>query len=341
MLATSVLLCAACGRVGFATSQDAAGHSGGDGAADSDSHLHTAGGWSIAQFVDLGAGFSYVQHDFVDGNGSVVRDNAPSYIAALSPPFTAELAVIAGRSVIEIAADGHMTPHDYRPATPDMAGPDVPGRMTYADLGGGDAALWLTSSSVNGGDGLYRIAPDWSMQPIHDTNNIYALVFDAAGSFDAQAAPGLYFVARQQLSRQITGVATALKTALPPSVDDLAVVGNALYFTVETQTQIGLYRLGPGAGYLQNQLTDASSTDLALAEGPADAGLFAIRDDAALVRVDPASGSFTQVAWSDDADWVWRAACVPRAGHRLAGHVIVIESNRVLDRDRLLVIAPQ
>lgn len=57
-------------------------------------------------------GTTYVANDFVDGGGTVVRDNAPSYVAALCPPFTAELAVIAGRSVIEIAANGHMTGHD-------------------------------------------------------------------------------------------------------------------------------------------------------------------------------------------------------------------------------------
>lgn len=328
----SALLFAACGRVGFATSADATG--------DIDGHLHTATGWSIAQLVDLGAGFSYVQQDFVDGDGSVARDNAPSYVAALYPPFTAELAVIAGRSVIEIAADGHMTSHDYRPKTPDAGGPDAPGRMTYADFGSGDTALWLTSSSVNGGDGLYRIASDWSMQAINHTNNVYALVFDAGGTFDARTGPILYFAAERQLERQVSGAATPVNTTLPPSVDDLAVVGDALYLTAETQTQVLLDRLGPGTSYLQSQLSSSSSTDLALAEGPADAALFAIHDDSALVTVDPASGSFTPVAWSNDPAWVWRAASVPRAGHRLAGHIIVIESNRMLGRDRLLLIAP-
>jgi hypothetical protein len=338
---TFALLCAGCGRVGFVTSTDATDH--GDG--DSDSHLHTAGGWSIAQLVDLGAGFSYVQQDFMDGQGAEVRDNAPSYVAALYLPFTAELAVIAGRSVIEVPADGHLTNHDYRPTTPDGDGPDAPGRMTYADFKNGDAALWLGSSSKDGGDGLYRIASDWTMQGIHvvnnvTLNNVYALVFDAGGSFDAQQAPSLYFATEQKLERQTAAATTQVNTALPLSVDDLAVVGNALYFTAEVQTEVELDRLGPGTSYLQNQLSSATSADLTLAEGPADAGLFAIRNDAALVTVDPASGTFTQVAWSDDPAWVWRAACVPRAPHRLAGRVIVIESNRVLDRDRLLVITP-
>lgn len=327
----AALTCTACGRIGFGT---------GDAAPDAlDGHLHTAAGWSIAQLVDLGAGYTYVANDFLDGGGTLVRDNAPSYVAALYPPFTAELAVIAGRSVIEIAADGHMTEHDYTPVEPDGDGPDAPGRMTFADFGSDDAALWVTASSTDGGDGLYRIDRGWSLRAVNHTNNVYALVFDAAGTFDAQHVPSLYFAAGRQLTRQTPEGAKPVTATLPLSVNELAAVGDALYFTEETQTEIQLARLGPG--YLQTQLNDATSTDLALAEGPVDAGLFAIHDESALVRVDPASGAFTRIAWSDDATWVWRAVCVPRAGHRLAGQMIVIESNRELDRDRLLVIAPR
>jgi hypothetical protein len=328
----AALTCTACGRLGFGT-----GDAGPDAA---DGHLHTAAGWSIAQLVDLGAGFSYDANDFLDG-GTLVRDNAPSYVAALYPPFTAELAVIAGRSVIEIAPDGRMTEHDYRPVSPDGDGPDVPGRITFADFGSGDAALWLTAASLDGGDGLYQIDKRWSLQAENHSNNVYALAFDATGTFDGHNAPGLYFAARTQLERQTPGSATPVIATLPLSINDLVAVGDALYFTVETQAQVQLVRLGPGASYLQTQLTRATSTDLVLAEGPADAGLFAIHDDAELVRIDPASGSFTRIAWTDDATWVWRAACVPRAGHRLAGQMIVIESNRMLGRDRLLVIAPR
>jgi hypothetical protein len=343
----SALLFAACGRVGFATSGATGDAGGGSDTGDPSGHLHTVTGWSISQLVDLGAGFSYVQQDFMDDMAREVRDNAPSYVAALYPPFSGELAVIAGRSVIEIAASGHMTTHDYRPKVPDTDGPDAPNRMTFADFGNGDAALWLGSSSRSGGDGLYRIASDWSMQGTQTLNgvtlnNVNALVFDAGGSFDAPQAPSLYFNAGQKLERKTAAAAMQVNTVLPTAVDDFAVIGNALYFTAEiqTQTQTELDRLGPGTSYLQSQLNSTISSDLTLAEGSVDAGLFAIHNASALVEVDPASGAFTQVAWSDDPAWVWRAACVPRANHRLTGHVIVIESNRMLDRDRLLVITP-
>lgn len=222
---------------------------------------------------------------------------------------------------------------------PDGDGPDAPGRMTFVDFGSDDAALWLSASSTDGGDGLYRIDRGWSLRAVNHTNNVYALAFDAAGTFDAQSVPVLYFAAGRQLVRQTPEGARPVTATLPLSVNDLATVGDALYFTEETQTEVRLARLGPG--YLQTQLTGATSKDLALAEGPVDAGLFAIHDDSALVRVNPASGAFTPIAWSDDATWVWRAARVPRGGHRLAGQMIVIESNRQLDRDRLLVIAPR
>lgn len=144
------------------------------------------------------------------------------------------------------------------------------------------------------------------------------------------------------LDRQTTAGSTVVSVMLPPGLDDLTAMGNALYLTIETTTtpaKIGLGRFGPGASYIVSSLSTADSNDLVLAEGSTDVGLFAIHDDAELVVVSPGDGTLTRVAWSDDADWVWRAACAPRGGHRLAGDLIVLESNRTLDRDRLLVVS--
>jgi hypothetical protein len=339
-IVVAALACSACGRVGFRTAAAADGGVSDVAPDGADNHLHAATGWSISPLADLGAAFTYVQDDFMDGQGAFVRDNAPRYVAALYLPFSAEFAVIAGRSVIEVAADGTMTNHDYRPEKPDDKGPDAPGRITYADFGG-DAALWLTAASSDAGDGLYRIDAGWSMQSINGSNNTFGLAFDASGAFDGRGAPTLYSVAQGKLSRQHAGVTEPVDDLLTDTVSDLAALGNALYFTIEAQSQVLLNRLGPGTSYLKAQLSKATSSDLTLGEGTTDGGLFAIQDGAKLVLIDPASGALTQVAWSDDMAWSWRAVSAPRAGHRLAHHLIVLESNRLLDRDRLLVITPQ
>jgi len=80
--------------------------------------------------------------------------------------------------------------------------------------------------------------------------------------------------------------------------------------------------------------------DLVLAEGSTATGLYAIRDNSALVTVGQTDGSFTKDAWTDDMDWTWLAVSAPRAGHGLEGKLIVLESNRKLNRDRLLLVTP-
>jgi hypothetical protein len=322
-------VCGACGRLGF-------GEGTGDAPGTLDLHLRVASGGSIAPLVDLTGVVPYNPADFVDGS-TEVRANDPSYLAALYRPFGASLAVIAGRSVIEIAADGGTVVHAYRPAVPDTTGPDAPGRATFANLGAGKVGLWLTSSSMSGGDGLYLIAPDWSIAAVDITNNTYPLALDPTGGYDRQGVAAMYFGARTTLERE-TGTTPAPVGPLPGVVDDLAALGDALFMTVEDGDQIALDRVGPGPGYLATQLM--ASTDMTLAEGSTEAGLFGIHDDFELVSISPSDGALTPIAWTDDRGWVWRSVSAPRAGHPLAGDLIVLESNRTLGRDRLLRITP-
>src|SRR3954468_10913620 len=120
-----VVACTACGRLGFDRGTDAGTDGDSDATAAVDRHLRVAAGWSIAPVVELTGVVPYNEADYMETKGAI-SSNEPSYIAALYPPFEASLAVIAGRSVIEIAADGGMGVHAYRPAKPDAAGPDVP-----------------------------------------------------------------------------------------------------------------------------------------------------------------------------------------------------------------------
>lgn len=242
----------ACGRLGFsaevAPPADATPSVADAADAPLDQHAHASDGWTIAPLADLGAAFSYVQDDFLDGKTTPQhRDNAPLYVAALYPPFAGELAVIAGRSIIEIKPDGTMATHDYRPPVPESmgtdGGPDSPSRITVADLGDGQTVLWLTSSSLDDGDGLYRIDREWHLLPQTqqnpaNSNNVFGLVFDATGSYDGQGVATLYDGSFHGgvTTIDVETVPTTAKSlpSLPAGTDDLAVLGNAMYFTVET-----------------------------------------------------------------------------------------------------------
>ncbi len=331
----------ACGRFGF----HQAGTTDAEGSGDVDAHLHAASGWAITPLVELTGAVPYDATDFTDG-GSEILDNAPRYVCALYPPFAGSVAVLAGRSLIELTAAGALVVHDYRPATPDTTGPDAPARATFADLGAGAVGLWLSSASLGGGDGLYLIASDWSITiDASDTvdgrfNNLFPIALDPTGSFDATAVATLYEVedSEDELMRRTASEAATTLVSLPGAADDLAVIGDAMYATIENadDTAVALDRVGPGASYVVSEL--ASTTSLVLAEGSTDAGLYGILDGAAFVAVSGTDGTMTQEAWSDDAAWVWQAVSAPRAGHAYARQFVVLESNRTLDRDRLLLV---
>jgi len=338
----SAFVGSACGRFGF----DDSGRSGDAGAGDasdaasdaSDRHLHTADGWSISPLFELTGLVPYDAMDFMDGDD--VRANDPSYVAALYTPFAADFAVIAGRSVIEVTVGGVGTAYTYRPTGANKAGPDAPGRLTFADFGSGNVGLWMTSGSSDGGDGLFLIDREWHLALVNADNNSYPIALDPRGGFDGQGVATLYVGSQDTLARR-TGAGSAPVTGLswPPGVDELAVVGDALYMTVDNDVQVVLDRID--AGHHITQLTAQPSLNLTLAEGSTDTGLFAIHDNSELVMISLTDGTFTRRAWTDDTGWAWRAVCVPRGGHRLAGKLIVLESNRMLDRDRLLLITPQ
>jgi hypothetical protein len=302
-----------------------------------DRHLRVADGWSIAPLVDLTGALPYIAADYTETRGAITS-NEPSYIAALYPPFEASLAVIAGRSVIEIAADGGPSVHSYRPAKPDAAGPDVPRRATFADLGAGKTGLWLTSESTDGGDGLFLIDRSWALTTIDATNNTNALGLDPAGRYDGVGTPALYVSTElDQLGRWTAAAAPKVINA-PGEVDDLAIKDGALFITIVGDATVELDRIEPAPSHLVANLSTATS--LVLAEGSTDAALFAIRNGSELVTLGPSDGVATSVAWTDDLDWVWHAVSAPRAGHRRAGQLIVLESNRGLDHDRLLLVTP-
>lgn len=308
-----------------------------DATSELDSHLHVASDWSIKPLVDLtAAGFVYNESDFMD---SGMVSNQPGYVAALYPPFSSSLAVLAGRTIIEIAADGSAVFHSFAPSAPDMGGPDMLGRATFANLGQNQTGLWVTSSSTGGGDGLYLIDAQWLPSRLSSENNVYALALDPTGAYNSVGSPALYVsVGVTKVERWTTALTAGFTAAA--GVDEFAVASGALFMTTEaTDTApVELDRVGPGADPVVANLT--LSSDIVLAEGATEHGLFAILDDAALVTVSQTDGAFTKDAWTTDMDWRWRSVSAPRDGHPLAGKLIVLESNRKLNRDRLLLVTP-
>ena len=311
----------------------------GDASPDLDSHLQAATGWNIELFVDLtAAGFAYNRSDFVD-NGTV--SNQPRYVAALYPPFSSSLAVLAGRTVIEVAPDHSAHLHSFSPAGgADKGGPDMLGRATFANLGQAQSGLWVTSSSQGSGDGLYLIDDQWAISRMSSENNTYALALDPTGAYDSVGSAALYVSVGVTVVERWTA-ALASVFAAPAGVEEFAIANGALFMTTEaTDTApVELDRVGPGTSHTITALK--TSQDLVLAEGSTTKDLYAIQDDAQLVTVSQTDGALTRDAWTSDPDWTWISVSAPRGDHAtLAGKLIVLESNRTLNRDRLLLITP-
>jgi hypothetical protein len=324
-----VLVCVAsggCGRFGFKEPSD-------------DRHLHAADGWSIAPLIELTPPYQYNANDFVD---TTTLSNEPEAVAALYPPFTASLVVIAGRSVIEIPATGAPVEHKYQPLSPDGNGPDHLRSATFGILADGTTGLWMTSSSANGGDGLYVVDPTWHLMRINAANSADGLAFDRTGAYASVGEPVIYLgIQDDNLYSCQTATDCQVETDLHPVViggkplHDVAIASSALFITVDRESQIALDQVAI------DQRTELARVDqLVLAEGSADHRLFGIQDSAAAVEISETGGNLTRGAWTDDPDWVWRAVSAPGDGHRLAGKLVVLESNRALDRDRLLLVTP-
>jgi hypothetical protein len=63
--------------------------------------------------------------------------------------------------------------------------------------------------------------------------------------------------------------------------------------------------------------------------------------DGGVLAVYANDSTFQDLASSTDSEWKWVAASAPRPPHALAGSYIVLESNRMLNRDDLLLFTPE
>ena len=331
----------ACGRIGFAQrSRAGKGDAAPDGAT---SHVLVAPGWSVRVLADLTGVVPYVPDDFDDG-GQVILDNAPETVAALYAPFTSILAVCAGRSIIELAANGTTAVHDYRPAMPDTTGPDDCGHLVFGAPADTGPALWIGAGTQGGGDGVYDVDPQWTLTRDSTNNNVNGIGYDATGAYDGLGAPAIYFIDQSYVYVR-TGPGIARPVLTEPgtdSMDQLAVTAAALFVVSDPGSggagSVDLERIVATSHAVQTIAT-ASSLALAAGDAPSATSIAAIRDQAALA-IFAADGTSKQLAASTDPAWVWRAVSAPQPPHALAGSYVVLESNRALDRDELLLVSP-
>ena len=306
-----------------------------------DVHLHASPGWTIHVLADLTGAVPYNANDFTDGTTTMeTLDNAPNGISALYAPFTASFAVTAGRSIIEVSGTGATTVHDYRPAMPDMTGPDNLGPLAFGAPADTGPKLWAGAVSLNGGDGVYTFDEAWAIKRDNVLNNIAGVSFDPAGIFDTTNIAVIYFIDQAGFERRDTATTHTLISPSQSDHADIAITQDAIYSAFYPMAGgAQLVRIASGTHAVTTIDTAVTSFDVAEG-GPITAtGVIALRDETELV-IYADDGTSQLGANTTDPAWAWRGLTTPRAPHPLAGSFVVLESNRTLDIDRLLVVTP-
>ncbi|MDB4957255.1 MAG: hypothetical protein JWO36_4824 [Myxococcales bacterium] len=308
---------------------------------DPRSHVQLSAGWKVRVLVDLTGVVPYKPLDFGDGVTGTLG-NAPASVAALYDPFTAMLAVSAGRAIIEVAKDTTTTVHDYRPAAPDTTGPDNCERLVFGAQPDTGPALWIAANSQGGGDGLFYVSSSWALTRDNANNNVKGVGYDPSGTYDAIAMPSIYFVDSASVRRRVDS-ATATSVYLEPNTMYAFAVSATALFVLKNPGAAGadsvdLDRIQTQTHALQ-MISTAASFHIAEGGSLASTSVAAIRNDASLA-IYAADNSVQDIAASIDPAWAWVAASAPQPSHMLAGGYVVLESNRALGRDELLYIEP-
>lgn len=308
------------------TTTDAAGHPDGTGSGSADlSHITLAPGWNVEVFRELAPLVPYVDQQYVDG--PEVSSNQIRAPFAISGAMGQALGVVSGRAIIALTATTFAL-HDYGQHVPNAPGlPDLISSAVWKDN-----SLAVSSSSANGGDGVFTVASDWTISVALINNNVRQLALDPTGGFDAIGTAGLYFGDQSGVYR------LAGKVLIVPSSDasSLHVAAGSLIYVHRLSDQAAdLYQVATGT-HTQTLLLHAAVIEVG--EGPTTSPFlaWAVLDAARLGRVDPTDpAGFGEVA-STTPDYTWFGAMAPPAGHALGDATYVIESNRALGVDRVL-----
>lgn len=313
-----------CGRLAFDAVADAARDAPPDGAA-------------VSVEIDFSDAVPYVPADLVDDPGTY--DNAPISLCALYPPFAAPLAVVAGRAVIELPTAGVPIVHDYHPGVNDAAGPDKVENCLFATTPSTGGVLWLGGVSHGGGDGLYYVRSDWSLVRDSSLNNVEGIAVDTAGTHTGGAPDVLYVSDLAMRARPSHGVVGGIPYRVPQvahgPTGQLAAVVAPGDFSSHALARIDVQSLA---------VTELAQFDHEIwiaidATPPPGVLAYGIVRARELVAFAP-DGSHDVLAAASDPDARWVAVIAPATGHPLAGALYVLETNRALDRDRVLRVVP-
>lgn len=313
----AILAMTACGRLGF-------GERAGD-----------AGPELVTVFDDFSASFTYRSDDFTDG--TAVNDNGPRSLCVLDPAFGAPLAVIAGRALIELAPPAAPVLHDYTPAAANTTGPDELVSCRTVEVASVGPATWLAAGSLTGGDGLYILRPDWSLDRSNTANNVGGLMFDAAGTFTG--APDLLYASDGVIYER---PGDTMVRSIGKRLGDMATTRDGDHVGVMFDDNFTPYTL---VTFDPTTLDSVALASFALevriavdTEAPAPYLAYGLIDQRDLVGFLP-DGSTATLASSPDAASQWRAVAIPPPSHPLGGRVFVLEVNFEISRFRVLEVA--
>jgi hypothetical protein len=172
----------------------------------------------------------------------------------------------------------------------------------------------------------------WAIARDGSNNNLNGLAWDPTGAFDATGTPAMYFVDQSFLYRR-DGSGTATSLVAQNDTMDWLVVSATVIFVENNLTTDEIDTVGSGTHALATLAT--SSAFHVVEEGPLSA-----TSVIAIANTSYAGSAASPIASSTDPNWVWPSASAPQPPHPLAGGYVVLESNRVLDRDELVYIAP-
>jgi hypothetical protein len=314
------------------------GGSGADGP-EVPEDVWTAADWRVEVYRDLTADFPFVEQEFLDQEWS---SNEPTKLTLLDAPFAPGLAVLAGRHVLALGVAGDVVAHDFTPPAINGVGPDsLVDAVVIPSFEGGGARLLAGAASWNGGDGVYVIDTDWSLVRLNAKNNIDAVAADPAGRFgQTQVAQLLYSGWDTGIWRYPSDVQVVTRHCLSMR---LLPNGSVLCRAPTTDTETALLEVSSSGS--EREVLPAATTELSVVPGSTpqlDAYAYLLLANRDFVAI-TAEGTTTQIASSSDTNWRWTSALIVSPDHPLGGArgaVYVLESNRTLNRDRVLVLWP-
>jgi hypothetical protein len=216
----------------------------------------------------------------------------------------------------------------------------------------GTPGICVAAGSQNSGDGLYKIAPDWSIARLTNDNNVADIAYDPLGVFDGVGAPAMYWSGPDGLRRYgepvfYPGMLNGAFTEILPSGDVLT-----LHRDLDgTRPRLVLVASGSHA---ERVVREASASfgpvarqhaGVFAAVGGAVSRLggsaYAIYDTRELLEIDP-NGVATTIARAG-AGWRWTHALVPPAAHPLGSGgaaLFVLEVEPANEINRIIRLSP-